>query len=107
VSHGVRADSGTTGVVERTAVTLGVDRRLSENFSLTLAASGFLNRNERNTLSDQDLLTLNIQPGFRYSITDTLNLSGAYRYTNEEDRDIDQTRERNMVYLEIRKEFDL
>jgi hypothetical protein len=107
VSHGVRADSGTTGVVERTAINLGVERRVSENFSLTLAASGFLNRNERNTFSDQDLLTLNIQPGFRYRITDTLNLSGAYRYTNEEDRDIDQTRERSLVYLELRKQFNL
>jgi opacity protein-like surface antigen len=107
VSHDVRADSGTTGVVERTALTLGVDRRVSENFSLTLAASGFLNRNERNTLSGQDLLTLNIQPGFRYRITDTLDLSGAYRYTQVDDRHIDQTRERSLVYLEIRKEFDL
>jgi hypothetical protein len=107
VSHGVRADSGTTGVVERTSINLGVERRVSENFSLTLATSGFLNRNERNNLSDQDLLTLNIQPGFRYRITDTLNLSGAYRYTSEEDRDIDQTRERSLVYLELRKQFNL
>jgi hypothetical protein len=107
VSHGISGDAGTNGVVERTALTLGVDRRVSENFSLTLAASGYLNRNERETLSDLDQRTLNIQPGFRYRITDTLNLSGAYRYTHVDDRDIDQTRERSLVYLEIRKEFDL
>jgi predicted porin len=107
VSHGISGDAGTNGTVERTAVTLGVDRRVSENFSLTLAASGYLNRNERETLSDLDQRTLNIQPGFRYRITDTLNLSGAYRYTHVDDRDIDRTRERSLVYLEIRKEFDL
>jgi hypothetical protein len=107
VSHGVRGDAGTNGTVERTAVNLKVDRKVSENFSLTLAASGYLNRNERQTLSDLDQVTLNIQPGFRYRITDTLDLSGAYRYTQVDDRHIDQTRERSLVYLEIRKEFDL
>lgn len=107
LSHGISGDAGTNGTVERTAVTLGVDRKVSENFSLTLAASGYLNRNERKTLSDLDQRTLNVQPGFRYRITDTLNLSGAYRYTRVEDRDIDQTRDRSLVYLEIRKEFNL
>jgi hypothetical protein len=107
VSHGIRGDAGTNGTVERTAVTLGMDRKVSENFSLTLVASGYLNRNERKTLSDLDQLTLNIQPGFRYRITDTLHLSGAYRYTHVDDRDIGQTRERSLVYFELRKEFDL
>lgn len=107
VSHGVRGDSGTNGTVERTAINLGVDRRVSEDFSLTLAVSGYLNRNERKTLSDLEQVTLNIQPGFRYRITDTLTLSGAYRYTQVDSRQTDYTRERNLVYLLIRKEFNL
>jgi predicted porin len=107
VSHDVRGGSGTNGTVERTALTLGVNRKVSENVSLTLAVSGYLNRNERKTFSDLDQRTLNIQPGFRYRITDTLHLSGAYRYTHVDDRDIGQTRERSLVYFELRKEFDL
>jgi hypothetical protein len=107
MSHDIRGSIGTNGTVERTAVNLGVNRKVSEDLSLTFNASGYLNRNERKTLSDLDQFTINIQPGFQYRITDTLNLSGAYRYTYVEEQPTGQTRERNLVYLEIRKELDL
>jgi hypothetical protein len=107
VSHDVRGGAGTNGTVERTSVNLGVNRKVSEDFSVTLNASGYLNRNDRKTTSDLDQFTINIQPGFQYRITDTLHLSGAYRYTHVEERQTDQTRERNLVYLVLQKEFDL
>lgn len=106
-SHDVRGGSGTNGTVERTEVTLEVDRKVSEDFFLTFNTSGFLNRNDRTTTDDLDEFTINIQPGFRYEITDTWTLSGIYRYTSEEDLEEDFTRERNMVYMLIRKDFDL
>jgi hypothetical protein len=107
VSQDVQGGAGTNGTVERTAVNLGGSRRLTEDLSLTLNVSGYLNRREWETLSDLDQVTINVQPGFRYRITDTLDLSGAYRYTHVEERQTGVTRERNLVYLEIRKEFDL
>lgn len=107
ISHDIRGDAGTSGTVERTSVNLGVNRNVSEDLSVKLNVSGYLNRNERKTTSDLDQFTINIQPGFRCRITDTLHLSGAYRYTHVEERQTDQTRERNLVYLVLRKEFDL
>jgi len=107
VSHDIRGGAGTNGTVERSTVNLGGTRRLTEDLSLTLNVSGYLNRREWETLSDLDQVTINVQPGFRYRITDTLDLSGAYRYTHVEERQTGLIRERNLVYLVIRKEFDL
>lgn len=107
ISHDVRGGSGTNGTVERSAVSLGIDRKVSDDFFITFDTSCYLNRNDRETQADLDELTINIQPGFRYKFFDTFTLTGVYRYTIVENRQNDTTSERNMVYLMIRKDFDL
>ncbi|MFA5905758.1 MAG: hypothetical protein WC836_17630 [Desulfobacula sp.] len=107
VSHDVRGSIGTNGTAERSAVSLEIDGKLTDEFFLTFDTSLYLNRNERKTLSDLDELTFNLQPGFRYRITDTFTLTGVYRYTSVENRQNDNTSERNLVYLMIKKDFDL
>ena len=107
ISHDVRGGSGTNGTVERSAVSLGIDRKVSDDFFITFDTSCYLNRNDRETQADLDELTINIQPGFRYKFFDTFTLTGVYRYTIVENRQNDTTSERNRVYLMIRKDFDL
>ena len=107
ISHDVRGSVGSSGTAERSAVSLEIDRKLADDFFLTFDTSLYLNRNERKTQADLDELTLNFQPGFRYKIMDTLTLTGVYRYTSVENRQNDSKRERNLVYLMIRKDFDL
>lgn len=107
VSHDVRGSVGTSGTAERSAVSLGINGKLTDEFFLTFDTSLYLNRNERKTLADLDELTFNLQPGFRYRITDTFTLTGVYRYTSVENRQNDNTSERNLVYLMIKKDFDL
>jgi hypothetical protein len=98
---------GTNGTAERSSVSLEIDGKLTDEFFLTFDTSFYLNRNERKTLSDLDELSFNLQPGFRYKFTDTLTLTGAYRYTSVENRQNDSTSERNLVYFMLRKDFDL
>jgi len=107
VSQDVRAASGTNGAVERSAVSLGIDRKVSDDFYITFDTSLYLNRNDRETREDFDELTFNIQPGFRYKFWDTFTLTGVYRFTSVDDREDDTTSERNMVYFLIKKEFEL
>ncbi len=107
LSHDVRGGTGTTGTVERTRASINISRRITEDFSLTLATSVSLNTSEREIGSDVDNLTLHFMPGFRYKFSDTWLLTGAYRYTNEDDREADETSERNLFYFTIRKEFEL
>ncbi|MCP3871808.1 MAG: hypothetical protein GY699_01425 [Desulfobacteraceae bacterium] len=106
-SHDVRGASGTNGTSERSAVSLNINKKVTEDFSLTLDTSCYLNKNERRTQADLDQLTMNVQPGFRLKFWDTFTLSGVYRYTTVENRQNDTTSERNLVYLEIRKNFEL
>ena len=107
ISQDMRGSLGTNGVVQRSAISLGIDRKFSDNLWATFDASYFLNQNERQTRADLDDLTFNIQPGFRYEFLDTFTLSGIYRYTTVDDRTHDTSTVRSMVYLMIRKDFDL
>ena len=107
ISHDVKGSSGTNGSVERSAVSLNVDKKVSENFFITFDTSCYLNRNDRTTQADLDELTINIQPGFRYRFFDTFTFSGVYRYTSVENRQSDNTSERNLVYFVLRKDFHL
>ncbi len=106
-SHDVRGSSGSNGTVERSSVSLDIDRKITEDFSLSFNVSCYLNKNERQTQSDLDELTVNIQPGFHYHFLDTFSLQGIFRHTTLEDREDDTSRERNLVYLVLRKNFDL
>jgi len=107
ISQDMRGGLGTNGVVQRSAISLGIDRKFSDGFWVTFDTSCYLNQNERQTQVDLDDLTFNIQPGFRYEFLETFTLTGLYRFTSIDDRERDTTTERNMVYLVIRKDFDL
>ncbi len=108
LSHDVRGGTGTTGTVERTRASINISRRITENFSFTLETSVILNTSERELEdNDVDTLTVHFMPGFRYKFADTWLLTGAYRYTNEDDREVEETSERNLFYFTIRKEFEL
>jgi len=107
LSRDMRGASGTNGVVQRSSISGNIDRKVTDQFALTLDASCYLNENERNNQADIEELTLNIQPGFRYKFTHDFIVSCFYRFTSVEDRQNNSTSERNMIYLVIRKEFEL
>ena len=103
----VRGGTGTSGAVQRTSLSGTMDRKLSDALTLTFRASAYLNKNERESTSDTDTLTFNVQPGFKYRLKRDFVLSFAYRFTSVEDREEDTTKTRNLVYFDIKKEFDL
>jgi predicted porin len=105
LSRDMRGASGTNGVVQRTSLSGNVRHRLTEELSLNLKASCYLNENERTNRDDTEDLTFNVQPGFRYRFTQTLFLSGYYRYTHLDDRIEDTQTERNLFSLTLKKEF--
>nr|WP_321400014.1 outer membrane beta-barrel protein [uncultured Desulfobacter sp.] len=105
LSQDMRGASGTNGVVQRTSLSGNVSHRLTEELTLSLNASCYLNQNERTTQEDTDDLTFNVQPGFRYRFTQTFSLSGYYRYTHLDDRVEDTQTERNLFSMTLKKEF--
>nr|WP_319491176.1 outer membrane beta-barrel protein [uncultured Desulfobacter sp.] len=105
LSRDMRGASGTNGVVQRTSLSGNVSHRLTEELTLNLNASCYLNQNERTTQEDTDDLTFNVQPGFRYRFTQTFSLSGYYRYTHLDDRAEDTQTERNLFSMTLKKEF--
>ena len=107
LSRDMRGASGTNGAVERTSVAGNIDGKLTDKFSFTLDASYYLNKNERNNQADTDELTLNIQPGFKYKFDHDFKLSCFYRYTSVENRQNNTSSERNLIYIVIKKEFEL
>ena len=107
VSQDMRGASGTNGAVQRSSVAGNIIRKLTEKFSLTFEASVYLNQNDRKSQADTEELAVNIQPGFRYQLSDDLYLSGLYSFTSVENRQDGTTSERNLIYIVIRKEFEL
>ena len=107
VSHDVREGAGTAGTVERSRLGLDVTRKMTENLSLTLETSFYMNVSDRENRADIDERTFNFQPGFRYRFGDNWILTGSFRFTSEDDRENDQTTERKLVYFSLRKNFEL
>jgi len=105
LSRDMRGASGTNGVVQRTSLSGNVRYRVTEEMTLSLRASCYLNQNERTNQEDTDDLTFNVQPGFTYRFTQTLFLSGYYRYTHLDDRVENTLTERNLFSLTLKKEF--
>ncbi|MCG8614681.1 MAG: hypothetical protein MI802_00585, partial [Desulfobacterales bacterium] len=62
---------------------------------------------DRETADDTDELTLNIQPGLRYKFDEDLVLRTGVRFTSVEDREDDTASERSLIFLTLKKEFDL
>ena len=105
-SHDVGGGSGTNGAVERTSAAVDLTGRLTDDFRATLNASWRLNQNDRSTGEDLDELTLTLQPGFRYEISDDFWLAAGYRFISRENRRNDTLTEGNLVYFEVTKQFN-
>jgi hypothetical protein len=106
-SQDMRGASGTNGAVQRSSVAGNIYGKLTDSFFITLDASCYLNRNERQNQTDTDELTFNIQPGFRYEISKDFTFSGFYRFTSVDNRQDNTISERNLIYFLIKKEFEL
>ncbi len=107
LSQDMRGGSETNGAVQRSSVAGNIDGKLTDQFFLTLDASCYLNENKGKYQRDTEDLTFNVQPGFRYQFSHDFTLSCFYRFTSVEDRQNNTVSERNMVYMVIKKDFEL
>lgn len=101
-----RSGSGTNGVSERTSVSLDLSAHLYSDFWFTCSSSCILNQNERTSSDDLDKLTYSITPGIRYLISKDFILSAGYQHTTIEDRQDDTSKESNLVFFRITKNFN-
>lgn len=101
----VKGGAGTNGAVTRTSGRFDLSSRLSDEFTLTLMTSVFHNENQRISASDIDTLSFNLKPGFQYRFENDLILSGHYMFSHIEDRITSGSRERNLFFLKLTKEF--
>jgi len=107
LSQDIRGASGTNGAVQRSSVSGNIHRKVTDNLTLSVNASCYLNWNKRKTQSDTKDFTLNFQPGFKYKFTRDFILTGGYGFTYVRDMEDQTTRTRNMIYLIFQKEFEL
>ncbi|MFH2093439.1 MAG: hypothetical protein ABIJ31_13860 [Pseudomonadota bacterium] len=105
VSRDVRDGAGTNGTAERTSASFELLWQFTDRFTATLKPACYLNQNERNTSADLDELTISLQSGFRYKITDDISLAGGYRFTHIDDQQNDTSKQGNLVFFKVTKQF--
>lgn len=79
----VTVASGFGGAAERTALVLGLNRRLSFELSARISAGYYLNQSEQGEFSNQaiDETTFRINPSLRYEFSPELAVEASYQYT--------------------------
>jgi hypothetical protein len=107
IDQGMEPGIGTSGLLQRSSVSGSIGRKVTDRFSLTLDASCFLNQNERQNSADTEELTFNIQPGMSFNLGRDFILSCIYRFSSVENRVDSTNREQNLVYIKLRKEWNL
>ncbi|WP_139786891.1 hypothetical protein [Desulfamplus magnetovallimortis] len=107
ISRDVRAASGMNGTTERSAISVGYTRRITDKLSTDFSGSTYLNQRERETTSDIDELTYNAAAGATWLFLPTWRASLNWKYTRLEDRETDLSRERNVIWARVVKTFEL
>lgn len=101
-SHDLVPASGQEGTTERTTIKLNGSKRLTDQWSFSWAARGYLNRSDGTEVTtDEDELTIQLHAGLKY-IFDPQWTLGAYWLTSWiDDRETDEERTQNKITLRL------
>jgi hypothetical protein len=102
-SHDVVPLSGSSGVVQRSALTFSGGHLLTEKLRLGLFAGGFLNKSDENEFSGQkiDEASFTVNPSLRWEFYRDVTLEAGYSFTYVDYRDDDTAASRSLAYVQI------
>jgi len=102
-SYDVAPLSGSTGVVQRTALTFNGGHLLTEKLRMGLFTGVFRNKSDDNEFSSQkiDEVSFTINPSLRWEFYRDVTLEVGYNFTYVDYRDDDTSASRNLVYIQI------
>jgi hypothetical protein len=102
-SHDVAPLSGSSGVVQRSALTFSGGHLLTEKLRLGLFTGGFLNRSDENEFSNQkiDEAAFTVNPSLRWEIYRDVTLEAGYIFTYVDNREDDTAASQNLAYFQI------
>ena len=102
--HGIEPASGRLGSSQRTSAIIKMFYRFAERGRAGLSAGYYVNKADAGDLTllpvDED--TLNFRPWLRFDIIfNKLYLEASYTYSRIKDKEVDDTRDRNLVWLKL------
>jgi hypothetical protein len=102
-SYDVAPLSGSTGVVQRTALTFSGGHLLTEKLRLGLFTGAFRNKSDENEFSGQkiDEVSFTLNPSLRWEIYRDVTLEAGYSFTYVDYRDDDSAASRNLGYIQL------
>ena len=108
LSHDLQPVSGENATVNRTTVQLSGSRQLLERLRGNLLFQWYLNKNDQDdpTQQDIDTQTLNAGGGLRWALNDYFDLAANYVYTIVDDREAGTTAYRNLGIIQLEAHHD-
>jgi hypothetical protein len=102
-SHDVAPLSGSSGVVQRSALTFNGGHLLLEKLRLGLFLGGFLNRSDENEFSNEkiDETAFTVNPSLRWEFYRDVTLEAGYIFSYVDNREDDTAASRNLAYVQI------
>lgn len=101
-SHDLQPASGQEGATERTSLRLAGENRITDQWSFSWSAQGYLNRSdEGSSQSDDDELTVQLDAGLRYALNRQWSIGAYGRTIRIDDRKRDSERIQNSVMVRV------
>ncbi|UCD77255.1 MAG: hypothetical protein JSW26_17735 [Desulfobacterales bacterium] len=103
VSRDLAASSGRTGPTDLFRVVFSYYYRFLEEMRVGLTAGYYHNKAKQGDFSSQEIDqdTFRIRPSIRWEFYDNFTLEGAYTYTYIDDKEFDNDRAQNKIFLQV------
>jgi predicted porin len=95
--------SGLNGAVERNALTLSTQYRMTSEFSILFSAGYYTNKSDAGQFSTQviDERTIRVSPGVRYEFSKNIYLESSYDYTAVDYLESNTSANRNLLSIRL------
>jgi len=109
VNHDLVPAGGTTGMTERTGVTLNLVYQFTYELSGTFATSYIRNKAKSGVFntSGSNTDTYYVTPGLRYALTRDITFDASYNYLRQKDKHVHTTADRNLFLITLRMQHSL
>lgn len=101
--------SGLNGAVERNALMLSIQYRMTYEFSILFSGGYYTNKSEAGQFSTQvvDQRTIRVNPGVRYEFSKNIYLESSYDYTAVDDLTSNTSAHRNFLSMRLYMQYPI
>jgi hypothetical protein len=105
----ITSASGLNGAVERNALMLSAQYRMTSEFSILFSAGYYTNKSDAGQFSTQviDQRTIRVNPGVRYEFSKNIALESSYDYTAVDYLDSNTSANRNLLSIRLYLQYPI